>query len=401
MLSENSLEFLAQPIIERQEEINVYVLKKLAKQIKDIGELSPSSIDRLRFMLKSGDDAQLVNRALAQYSGLQEQEIQKLIYNIAKDAYIDAKPFYDYTVTPYIPFEENTPLQQIIQATARATSETYRNISNTRAFQLSYSSTPLSIADTYKHVTDRAIQAVTQNTVTYTEAIRSTIQELANSGLQQVVWRPDSDKPYTRRLDSAVRQTVLDGIRDINQKVQDEVGRQFGADAVEITVHQFPAPDHAPIQGHQFSKTEFDKLQNGKDFEDLNGNKFSGIERAIGMWNCRHFVFSIMQGASPNYTQEQLDNILKRNEAGYTLANGKHLTMYDCTQHQRSYELSIRKAKDGQIMAKAAGDNDLAIKYQKKINELTQQYTIFSKKCGLNIKGKNLYVSGYKSIKII
>ena len=75
--------------------------------------------------------------------------------------------------------------------------------------------------------------------------------------------------------------------------------------------------------------------------------------------------------------------------------------MYDCTQHQRSYELSIRKAKDGQITAKAAGDNDLAIKYQKKINELTQQYTLFSKKCGLNVKGKNLYVSGYKSIKII
>ena len=69
MLSENSLESLAQPIIERQEEINVYVLKKLAKQIKDIGELSPSSIDRLRFMLKSGDDAQLVNRALADYEG--------------------------------------------------------------------------------------------------------------------------------------------------------------------------------------------------------------------------------------------------------------------------------------------------------------------------------------------
>ena len=39
---------------------------------------------------------------------------------------------------------------------------------------------------------------------------------------------------HTRRVDTAVRMNVLDAMRRMNQRVMEELGRQFGADGVEI-----------------------------------------------------------------------------------------------------------------------------------------------------------------------
>ena len=62
-------------------------------------------------------------------------------------------------------------------------------------------------------------------------------------------------------------------------------------------------------------------------------------------------------------------------------------------------ETDIRKYKDGQMAAVAAGDTELAKKYQAKINEKTKEYRAFSKACGLSVKLTKMSVPGYKPIK--
>ena len=120
------------------------------------------------------------------------------------------------------------------------------------------------------------------------------------------------------------------------------------------------------------------------------------MERAIGMWNCRHFTFSVIIGVyPPNYTQEQLDKILRENEKGYAY-NDKHYTMYQCTQLQRQYELEIRRAKDGYIAAQALGDEQLAEEYRNRVNQQMLEYKAFSEDAGLSIKYNNIRVDGYK-----
>ncbi|MBO6261547.1 MAG: hypothetical protein J6N95_02970, partial [Bacilli bacterium] len=115
----------------------------------------------------------------------------------------------------------------------------------------------------------------------------------------------------------------------------------------------------------------------------------------------RHFAWSIIIGfAKPNYTEEQLKEWAQKNAEGYTLPNGKKLTMYQCTQYQRKMETSIRYAKDGQIAARAAGDIELIKKYQMKVNKLSKEYRAFSKACGLSVKRDRTRVSGYKPVKI-
>lgn len=406
MLSENAIENLIQPIIDRQEKINLFVLRTIAKRVKEIGTLSKSDLYKLDRLVQSGADIKLINKKLSELTRLSVRDIKSLIKSVALDGYLDMRPFFDYRHKSFVPFEDNVQLQRAVKAISQATAASYLNLSNSTAFMIRDLKNPTilkptSLSATYQTVLDEAIQAAQQGTLDYNTAMRRTMQQLIDSGIREVTYSPESGRRYTQRLDAAVRRNLLDGIRDINQRMQNEVGKQFGADGKEISVHAMSALDHEPIQGHQFTNEQYERLQNTESFEDLLGNKFAPIERAIGMWNCKHFAYSIICGhTKPNYTPEQLQKFIADNHKGYTTESGKHLTLYECTQYQRQLELKIRYAKDGQITARTSGDMDLAKQYQAKINQLSKEYKAFSESTGIDMQKGRMTVSGYSKISI-
>ena len=133
MLSDDAIEKLMQPIIDRQENINNYVIGTIAKRLKQVGQLGPGDINRLQLLVQSGADIKKINLMLAKQSGLQVKDIKKVIKAVAKDDYTDAKPFYDYRHKSFIPLEKNKKLNKITNAISNQTAGTYRNISDTRA----------------------------------------------------------------------------------------------------------------------------------------------------------------------------------------------------------------------------------------------------------------------------
>lgn len=403
MLSENAIDKLVQPIVTRQESINTYVITKIARSVKEIGELSPSQINRMKLLIEYGADIRLLNAELARLCDLQVSDIKSLIKTVAIDTHIDAKPLYDYRHRSFIPYDKNNKLQQFVRIIGDRTAGTYENISHSRAtgFLIRDLQNPTrlkfqSIDDTYKSVIDEAIQASASGVVDYRTAMRRTMKQLTDSGIRRLSW----DSGYTQRLDTAVRRNLLEGIRAIQQAIEDEHGKDIGADGKELSVHMNSALDHEPFQGHQFTNEEFEKLQNNEDFMDVNGKKFEGVQRVIGQYNCRHIAYSIIIGVSkPMYTSEELQQFIDDNHKGYTLPGGKHITMYECTQIQRQMETKIRYAKDEQLMFESMGDKNSALAAQQKVRRLTQEYKLFSKECNLNIKKDRITVYNYHTIK--
>ena len=399
MFTENEIDDLIQPIILRQDYINSLVLNTIADHIGDIGKLTPSDIKRLQILAQLGASVKQLTAELAKLSSLQVVDIKKMIRTVAEDAYTDAKYLYDYRYKPFKSFEKNTPMQKLVTAIGNATAKTYINISNSKAigFLIGDKFTHRNLKfrpleKTYYQIIDEAIQASQNGLIDYRTSMRQALKQLSDSGVRRLSY----DSGYTQRLDTAVRRNVVDGIHAIQQAMEDEIGKQIGADAKELSVHENSALDHEPIQGHVFTNEEYDKLQNNEDFTDINGNTFNGLDRVIGQWNCRHFAYSFVIGVSkPRYTQAQLDRYIKRNHEGYVLPNGKHITMYECTQMQRQMETRIRYAKEEQMMWKEANDIEQAKKVRHKIEQYLQEYKIFSKNCGLAVSTDRLKVSGY------
>lgn len=401
MLSENAIDHLVQPIVVRQESINTYVLSKIALSVKEIGQLSPSDVNRMKLLAAMGADIREMNAELARMSSLQVKDIKSLIKTVAIRTNLDAKPLYDYRHKSFIPYEKNSKLQSFVKLIGDRTSGTYKNLSRSKATgfimrNLKYPGTNkfYSIDDAYKSVIDEAIQA-TQSGIDYRTAMRKTLQQLADSGIRRLSW----DSGYTQRVDTAVRRNILEGVRAIQQAAEDAIGEEIGADGKELSVHINCALDHEPFQGHQLTNENWDKLQNSEDFEDINGQKFKGVERIIGLWNCRHIAKSIIVGVTkPLYTPEELQEFIDDNHKGYILPNGKHITMYECTQLQRQMETKIRYAKDEQLVFQKSGNLEAAKIAREKVKKYQREYYNFSKDCGLPAHKDRMAVPNYRPI---
>ena len=403
MLSDEVLNKVIERITSRIEEGNTYTLQKIGESIKKIGTLSPSKAQQLGQILKYGGNFDKIVEKLAKITDLNVKDIYEIFEEVAKSDYAFAKQFYDYKGVKYIPYEENIALQNQVKALARITANEYVNLSNTLAFTKRVNGRVVytDLARTYQDAIDKAVLSVAQGKTTFDEQMYYTIKELASSGLKTV----DYANGRSVRLDSSVRQHLKGALRSLHNETQAIFGKEFGSDGVEISVHLNPAPDHAEVQGRQFSKEEFAKFQNDQDAVDYTGKLFTKEHdgkdrRSISEYNCYHYTFDIVLGVSkPNYSEEELKKINEDNNKGFEL-DGEHFTNYEGTQLQRKLETEIRKQKDIQIMAKASGNKELVQESQQKITQLTHKYKQLSDVSGLPTKMERMRVSGYKRISV-
>ena len=292
-----------------------------------------------------------------------------------------------------------------VEALANTTAHEYVNLANSLAFtkQVNGKTIATPLSRMYNEVLDKVILNVSQGKTTFDEEMYSAIKELASSGLKTINYSTGR----SMRLDSAVRMQMRGALRNLHNETQELIGKEFDADGVEISVHLNPAPDHAEVQGRQFSNEEFKKFQEDQDAKSYDGKFFPAVavetgrdRRAISEYNCYHYTFAIVLGVSkPEYSNEELQEIIDNNEKGFEY-EGKHYTNYEGTQIQRAFETEIRKAKDEQIAARAAGIPEDIITAQKKITTYTNKYREISKISGLETQLNRARVSGYRRVKV-
>lgn len=385
MLSEEALERLAERLVNRIEELNEYFIEKLGEQIIDIGEMTPSQLKELFQSIRYGSNLDKIAYKLAEITDKNVADIYKIFEEAAKKNQSYAKQFYEFRKVEFIPFDKNQMLQKQVKAIADVTVNEYLNISKTIAYTKYNDGIKefTSLSETYQEVTDRAILGISQGRETFDVVMRKTMRELTSNGLRTV----DYASGYSRRLDSAVRMNIMDGVRRLNRELQIQFGNEFDYDGIEVSHHKNPAPDHEDtIDGKQFSKEEFEKINNS-------------LERHVGELNCYHFIYPIILGVSkPLYSKEQLESDKEKNKKGFEF-DGRHYTNYEGTQLQRKIETQIRKFKDRQIGAKSIDDIEEVYKCQEKIEQLNKKYYELSEVSGLPTKIDRLRVEGYKKVK--
>lgn len=385
-MNNDKLEIALERFVRRFEEFNTKVLEEFGKTISKFNGLTPTQAHKIAQQLKYGRDIDEILADLERISGLSRKDIEELLEIVAKENIDFANTYYEAKKMDKISYETSKQFQDLVKSIENITKKEFTNLSKTTAIKLLGSNGKplyLDIRKAYEEVIDRCVVAVSTGQYDYQKAMRDTIKQLSNSGVRKIYYDNEGKRTYARRLDSSVRMNILDGVRQVNTGIQEQVGKKFGADGVEISAHSPCADDHIPIQGNQYSK---------KQFEEINSN----LKRPIGTLNCTHFVFSIVLGVSnPTYTKKQLNEFKKESES-IVEYQGKKYTKYEATQVQRKLETSIRQQKDLQIIAKASGNKEAISKAQQNITYLTREYKKFSEVANLPTKMNRLRVIGYK-----
>ena len=277
-------------LMERFEDVNNDFIAKIAEQILIIGEMNRTSIDRLTIMADMNENMAIITGKLAQALRLGVMDVYKIYQRALNDVYTDPRFKRALTNEP-LSDAAKARLNQLARSVSIQTAGTMRNMSNTTIF-----------SEQYRSAIDKAVLAVASGIGDYKTATRDAIRDIGSAGMQ--VKYPSG---YRRRMDTAVRQNIIDGVKQITQHGSDIMGEELGYDAYELSAHAMSAPDHEPVQGRVFLISEFEKMQNDEPFEDIDGNHYEGFPRNIGEWNCMHFAMSFSTKYSVRkYTDEQL-----------------------------------------------------------------------------------------------
>ena len=401
MLNNNQEEQLVQLLIDRINALNEDILEIIGNRIKEIGEMTPTQVHQINQMLMYNTDIDRIIQKLAEVSGMNVNDIYSLFEYSAKMNQDFARQFYRARGISYIPYAQNKVLKDQVRAIAEITAREYANISRTSA--IGYTIKDLKgnlvfkdISSAYKDIIDKAILNAGQGKTTYQQEMRNAIKQIGQSGLKTI----DYESGRSVRLDSAIRQNTLEGLRTLTNQIQQQFGEEFGADGVEVSHHINSAPDHIDtVDGKQFSLNG-DRVVNGKLYKDFNTVNNS-LDRQVSTLNCRHYIFSIVLGVNkPQYTDKQLEEDKKKNKEGFDF-EGKHYSNYEGEQLQRLIERRIREQKDIQILAKSSGDKELTLQSQTKITQLTTKYKQLCNASGLpNQLKTRASVIGYKRINV-
>lgn len=370
MLSERQLEAILEVFRHRAQAVTEEYLIRMGQHLRDIGTLAPSDVNRLVELKRMNYNLEQIKREIAKAANVSLKDVEKVFEAVAESDMRFAEKVFAADHTPYI--KNNPALERILKAQAKITKQALANLSQTTI-----------LSEGYKNAVDVAVQTVQMGVTDYNSAIRRAMKAAAADGLR--VQYPNSG--LTRRLDSAVRMNVLDGIRAINQDVMRQVGKEFGADGVEISAHALCAEDHLPYQGQQMSNKEFDRLQN------------TILDRPFGMWNCRHTWHPILMGISPPaYTPEELADF-KRNSREQITIDGLTKSRYEWTQEQRRIETAIRQQKDIAVAAKASGDMVTRRECAAVIRSLDKYYGKITDAAGLKAQKTRAAVSNFHWVK--
>lgn len=372
-------------VVGRFTSLNRKYIIKIAQQILKIGKMSQSSINRLITMRQMNQDMSEIKAALATETNLGIQDITQIYEDALMQTYTDPR-FQEVIQEKPLNDSEKRVLSNIARNIAIQTAKTMLNYSNTTA-----------VSSDYRRIVDKAVLAVTSGTTDYNSAIRDSIQELGYNGM-----RIEYESGYHRRLDSAIRQNIVDGVNQIAQEASLAMGKIYSDefDSIELSAHAMSAPDHEPVQGRVFYLEEFDKLQTEQNFQDVNGKKYRAIRRPIGQWNCRHIAMAFSTKYNkPRYTEEQLKEFERKNQEG-CMIDGKHYTIYEASQLMRQKETDIRREKDVALAAQVAGDSQLRKECQERINNLVKEYQSIADQAGLKPQMQRTSVEGFKAINL-
>ena len=376
MLPPSYLDQMPDAFVQLAQQVEDEILQDVARRIGKMGTLTETAEWQLWRYQQTEAVRENVVKLLAKYSGKSEATIRRLLKEAATEAMErEDAIYYHYNLEP-TPFEESAALNNLLNAGARQTCGTWRNLTATTAN---------TVSGAFERTLDVAWGKVATGAFDYKTAVKQAVDSLADE-------MPEITYPsgHTDSLEVAARRAVLTGVNQTAGKLQEARMDEMNVEFVETSAHGGARPSHAEWQGRRFHRGgAVDYL--GKHYPDFEQATGYGTGAGLCGWNCRHTFFAVFPelGDPPTWTEESLQELNARNIE----YNGKLYTQYEINQMQRARERNVRKWKKRYLAESAAGSDttDSAVR----LKAARQSLSEFAKATGGRVDSARTSVHGF------
>lgn len=373
MLPPSYLDAMPDAFVQLAQQVEDEILQDVARRIGKMGTLTETADWQLWRYQQTEAVRENVVKLLAKYSGKSEATIRRLLKEAATEAMErEDAIYYHYNLEP-TPFEESAALNNLLNAGARQTCGTWRNLTATTAN---------TVFGAFERTLDVAWGKVATGAFDYKTAVKQAVDSLADE-------MPEITYPsgHTDSLEVAARRAVLTGVNQTAGKLQEARMDEMNVEFVETSAHGGARPSHAEWQGRRFHRGgAVDYL--GKHYPDFEQATGYGTGAGLCGWNCRHTFFAVFPelGDPPTWTEESLQELNARNIE----YNGKLYTQYEVNQMQRARERNVRKWKKRYLAESAAGSDttDSAVR----LKAARQSLSEFAKATGWRVDSARVSV---------
>lgn len=355
------------------------LLAEICSRLKLRDELNEVTVQDIRALRAHGIDLKEIEKAIRQTSGISETKLNKLLDNVVER---NQKYYTELIDIAHITQPETLVDAAEVAAIRAQTLDTFRNLTASMGFLVDAGRTMLPPAKAYQWALDNAAMQVQSGAISYNQAIKTAVKQLADSGLKVV----DYESGHRDQIDVAARRAVMTGVNQICAKYTEQSAEYLETPYFEVSAHSGardkpgPSPwsSHKDWQGKVYSIRAGDIYPN--IYEVCGLGAVDGLEGA----NCRHRRNVWVDGVSERtYTDEQLAHI--DDDLGCEF-DGKKYTAYEATQMQRRVERQIIKQDRLVTAYKASGQKDEYYAANAKLVRLIAKYKAFSETSGLPLQ---------------
>lgn len=361
-------------------------IEKICRKIGKIGKMSKKELEKFDADKEAKKEWERIVSAPAIATALNIRTLKKAYISEFEAWEKQNEYLYQYRGKKPLGVK-NGALQGIIGKAVKQNAKEILNLTDTKALSvLDRNGNPISFQNAiYKSFGD-AVKTVTEGKADFYKTMRHTVQNLGGSGC-----RVNYGDGITRRLDTVVRQNMAYGIKQAHKEYNALVGREIGADGIEIDVHANSRPSHRYMQGKQYAKGEEGKTVNGVFYPSA--EKEGVYDRLYEDYNCRHYETNIILGVSkPRYSAEELKRFEEQDKRLYKIGNIEK-DGYGWSQSMRACETEIRRCKDEINALKAFGNSEAEIKaLSQRIKTVRVKYNEIAEATGISAEPKRMSV---------
>ena len=358
------------------------LLDEICSRLALKDQLNEVTVQAIRALRSHGIDTKEIEKAIRKTTGISEKKLKELLDDVVER---NQKYYTDLIDLAHVTQPETLVSVEDTWAIYEQTKQTMRNLTRSMGFLVDAGRTMLPPAKAYQWALDNAAMQIQSGAINYNQAIKSAVQQLAQSGLKVA----DYESGHRDQIDVAARRAVMTGVNQICDQYTNQSAEYLETRYFEVSAHSgardkpgaSPWSSHKEWQGKVYYQSESGEPDPIGLYDDLVETTGYGYVDGLTGANCRHHKYPFLPGVSERtYTDEQLAHI--DDGLGCTF-DGKTYTAYEATQMQRSVERTIRKLKRKKAAYKAAGLREEEQAVNIRLWRLNAKYKAFSAAAGL------------------
>ncbi len=247
------LDALPEELAELYRGLEDTLLTEICSRLMAADELNEVTVQDIRALRSHGIDLKEIEKAIRQTTGISEKKLNELLDDVVKR---NQKYYTEVIDLAHITQPETLVSIEDTWAIYEQTKQTMHNLTRSMGFLVDAGRTMLPPAKAYQWALDAATLKVESGAISYNQAIKDAVKELASSGLKTVEYASG----HRDQIDVAARRAVMTGVHQINQKYAEQAMEYLETDLVEVSAHfgarNIDGPNgweaHTKWQGHVF-----------------------------------------------------------------------------------------------------------------------------------------------------